>query len=133
MANRAGNKNSKKDVGIVYSGASGLYLMPEAPKKQVNWSAPAIQVGTASGQPQTSSSSCKLDLPGVLKDLPTSGNVMPGFHYKPMGIGEFFDAYCKVLFTKTSVAIFDKKGGASHHRLDGKQRSQIMEYLLVNL
>ena len=78
---------------------------------RVNWSAPAIQVGAASGQPQTSSSSCKLDLPGVLKDLPTSGNVMPGFHYKPMGIGEFFDAYCKVLFTKTSVAIFDKKGG----------------------
>ena len=28
-----------------------------------------------------------------------------------MGIGKFCDADCKVLYTKTSVAIFDKKGG----------------------
>ena len=34
---------------------------------------------------------------------------MPGFHHNLMGIGEFCDAYCKVLFTKSSVAIFDKK------------------------
>ena len=53
LANRATIKNSKKDVTIVGSGASGIYLTPEAPKKQVNWSAPAIQVGTSPGQTQT--------------------------------------------------------------------------------
>ena len=84
--------------------------MPDAPKKQVNWSSTAIQVGTTSGQPQNPSASCKLDLRGLPKDLPTWGHVMPGFQHNLMGVGEFFDAYCKVLFKKTSVAIFYKKG-----------------------
>ena len=35
---------------------------------------------------------------------------MPGFHHNLLGIGEFFYADCKFLFTKTSVTIFDKKG-----------------------
>ena len=35
---------------------------------------------------------------------------MPGFHHNLLGIGEFCDADCKVLFTKTSVTIFDNKG-----------------------
>ena len=86
--------------------------MPEAPKKQVNWSAPDIKIGTASVQPQTSSASYKLYLPGFPKDLPTSGDVMPGFHHNLMGIGAFCDSDCKLLFKKTSFTIFDKKGGA---------------------
>ena len=104
------NWHSKKGVAIVDSGASGIYLTPEVPKNQVNWSAPDIQVGTASVQPKISSASCKLDLPGLPKDLPTSGHVMPGFHHNLLGIGEFCDTDCKVLFTKTRVTIFDKKG-----------------------
>ena len=95
---------------IVDSGDIGIYLTPEAPKKQVNWSAPAIHVGTASGQPHTSSSSCKLNLTGLPKNLQTSGNVMPVFHHNLLGICEFCDADCKVLFTKTSVTIIDNKG-----------------------
>ena len=54
MANRAAIKISNKSVAIVYSGASGVYLTPEATKKQVNWSSPDIQVGTASVQSQNS-------------------------------------------------------------------------------
>ena len=92
------------------SGVSGIYLTSEAPKKQFNWYDPGIQVGTASGQPQTSSVLCKLDLPGLPKDLPTSGHVMPGFQHNLMEIGEFCDADCKALFTITSINIFDKKG-----------------------
>ena len=34
---------------------------------------------------------------------------MPGFHHNLLGIGEFCDADCKVLFTTTSVTIFDNK------------------------
>ena len=110
MANRAVIKNEKKYVAIVDSGASGFYLNPEAPKKQVNWSDTSIQVGKASGQLQTSSASCRIDLLGLPKYLPKSGHVMPGFHHNLMGIGEFCDADYKVLFTKTSITIFDKKG-----------------------
>ena len=100
MANRAAIKNSKKGVEIVDSRASGIYLTPEAPKNQVNWSSPDIQLGTASGQTQTPSASCKLDMPGLPKHLPTSGHVMPEFHHNPLGIGEFFDAYCKGTLNK---------------------------------
>ena len=35
---------------------------------------------------------------------------MPGFHHNLLGIGEFCNADCNVLFTKSSVTIFDKKG-----------------------
>ena len=105
LANREANKNSKKGMAIVDSGDCWIYLIPEAPKKQVNWSAPYIQVGTASGQPQTSSTSCKIDLLCLPKDLPNWGHVMPGCHHNILGIGEFFDADYKVLFTKTSVSI----------------------------
>ena len=34
---------------------------------------------------------------------------MPIFHRNIMGIGEFCDADCKVLFIKTSVTIVEKK------------------------
>ena len=34
----------------------------------------------------------------------------PGIQHNLLGIGEFFDADCKVLFTKTMATIFDKKG-----------------------
>ena len=35
---------------------------------------------------------------------------MPRFHHNLLGIGKFCDAECKVLFTKTSVTIFNKIG-----------------------
>ena len=35
---------------------------------------------------------------------------MPGFHHNLMGISEFCDADCKLLFTKTNITIFDNKG-----------------------
>ena len=98
-------------MAIVDSGTSGIYQTPEASKKQVSWSDSDIQVGTASGQPHTSLASCKLDLPCLPKDPPTSGHVIPGFHHNIMGIGEFCDANCKVLFANTSVTVFEKKGG----------------------
>ena len=89
LANRAAMKKSINGVAIVDSGSIGIYLTLEAHKKQVNCSAPDIQVGTESGQPHTSSASCKLDLPGLPKNLPTSGHVMPAFHHNLFGIGDF--------------------------------------------
>ena len=62
---------------------------------------------------KTSSASYKLDLPSLPKDLPTLGHVMPEFHHNLLEIGEFCDADCKVLFTKTSITIFDKKWSQS--------------------
>ena len=110
MANREAINKSQKDVAILDSGASGIYLTPEAPKKQVNWSTPNIQVGTASVQPQTSSASYKLDLLGLPKDLPTSGHVIPGFRYNLIGIGKFCDADYKALFKKQALPYLTRRG-----------------------
>ena len=113
MANRAAIKNSKNGVAIVDSGASGIYMTPEAPKNQVNWSDTAIQVGTSSGQLHNSSASYKIDLPGLQKDLLTSGHVMPVFYNNLLGIGEFCDVDCKFLFTKKASSYLTINGSHS--------------------
>ena len=83
-------------------------MAPEALKKQVDRSAPDIQIGTASGQPQTSSDLCKLDLTGLPKESTTSGHVKPGFQHNLLGIGECCDTDCKGLINKKMVPIFHK-------------------------
>ena len=89
MANRAAFKDSKRAVTIVDSGASGIYLTPESPKKKVNRSAPAIQVGIASGQPQTLSDLCKLDLTGLPKKYQPPGMSCLDFNITYLGLVNF--------------------------------------------
>ena len=98
-------KLAKQDTAIVDSGASGWYFTPGAPVSNVNNAAATIRVGTATGQAQTSEASCQLPLP----DLPPGlfGHIMPGFTHNILGIGNLCDTYCKFLFTKDSVSIYD--------------------------
>ena len=98
-------KLAKKDTAIVDSGASGWYFTPGAPVSNVNQNATTICVGTETGQAQTSEVSCKFPLP----DLPPGlfGHIMPGFTHNLFGIGNICDKYCKFLFTKHSVSIYE--------------------------
>ena len=98
-------KLAKHDTAIVDSGASGWYLTPGAPVSNVNKTAAKIRVGTATGQEQTSEASCELPLPDLLPGL--FGHIMPGFTHNIFGIGNICDKYCKVLFTKNCVSIYD--------------------------
>jgi len=90
------------------SGVSDIFLMTGAPLVDVDKTVPKVSVCTAAGQPESSSATCKLARPDLPDDVPTSGYVMPGFHHNLLGIGKFCDAECKVLFTKTTVTIFNK-------------------------
>ena len=99
-------KPSKQDTAIVDSGASGWYFTPDAPLSNVNKTAATIRVRTATGQAQEYEVSCKFPL----TDLPPGlfGHVMSGFTQNIFGNGNICDKYCKVLFTKHSVIIYDK-------------------------
>ena len=109
LGNRAARKLAKQ-TAIVDSGASDIFLMSGAPMVDVDETAPKVCVGTAAGQPESSSATCRLARPDLPDDVPTSGHVMPGFHHNLLGIGKFCDADCKVLFTKTTVTIFNTDG-----------------------
>ena len=105
LAMRMTTKLSKQDTAIVGSGASGWYFTPNALVFNVNKTAAKIPVGTTTGQAQTSEASCELPLP----DLPPGlfGHIISGFTHNLFGIGNICDKYCKVLFTKHSVSIYD--------------------------
>ena len=98
-------KLAKQDTAIVDSGASGWYFTPGSPVSNVNNTEATIHAGTATGQAQTSEASCKLTTP----DLPPGlfGHIMPGFTHSLLGIGSLCDKYCKFLFTKHSVSIYE--------------------------
>ena len=98
-------KLAKQDTAIVDSRASEWYFTPDAPVSNVNKTAATIRVGTATVQAQKSEASCKLPLP----DLPPGlfGHIMSGFTHNMFGISNLFDKYCKVLFKKHSVIIYD--------------------------
>ena len=110
ITNRAARREYNRNTAIVDSGASGIYLMPDAPTAATDPSSPPIRVGTATGCPQRSSASCRLNLQGVDGPFPTAGHVMPGFAHNLVGIGPFCDKDCSVLHTKNSVTIFDPQG-----------------------
>ena len=87
------------------SGASGWYFTPGAPVSNVNNATATISVGTETGQAQTSEASCELPLPDMPHGL--FGHIMPGFTHNLLGIGNICDKYCKLLFTKHTVSIYD--------------------------
>ena len=102
---RMATKLAKQDTDIVDSVASGWYFTPDAPVSNVIKTAATIHVGAATGQAQTSEAPCELPLP----DLPPGlfGHIMSGFTQNIFGIGNLCNKYCKVLFTKNSVSIYD--------------------------
>ena len=63
---------------IVDSGASGYFFSNDAHKKNVDTISPRIWVGTASGQPMTSSGSCDFIIHELPSDFPTTGHFVPG-------------------------------------------------------
>ena len=132
LANRRARKSS--DTAIVDSGASSIYVTPTAPTEQLDPSAPKVRVGTASGQPLVSSADCKLALPAIPDDMPSTGHVMPGFQHNLLGIAPFCDKDCNVLFTKHSVTIYDptnKPMLSGWREIDGHGNSKLWRISLV--
>ena len=67
-----------------------------------------IRVDTATTQAQQSDTSCTLPL----SDIPPGlfGHIMGGFIHNLLGIGNFCDRDCKVVFTRQTVTIYNKNG-----------------------
>ena len=96
-----------KDTAILESGASEWYLVPDAPVFNVNAHAPNVRVGNAKVHPKEFEASCELPLGGMPPGL--FGNILPSFWHNLFGIEIMCDKDCKVLFTKRSVIIYDRK------------------------
>ena len=76
------------------------------PKQNVDPTAPHIRVGTSSGQPMTSSSTCYILIPELPSAFPITGHVMPCFHNNFVGVGPMCDADYTVTFNKHAVTFY---------------------------
>ena len=92
------------------SGASNIYLTPEAPMSIIDCTAQAIQVGTAAGVLQKLSATCNLASPHLPADFPKTGYVMPEFHKNLVGIGPMCNAGYTVKFTADAVIVSNQDG-----------------------
>ena len=86
-------------------GASGYLFTKYAPKKNVDPTAPHIQVGTSSGQPMVSAGTFDFVIPQIHSDFPTTGHFMPGLQDNLVDVGPMYDANCTVIFSKHAVNI----------------------------
>ena len=91
------------DSAIVDSGSRNFYLASGVPCSAIDTTAPQVHAGTVTGQPQTSSASCRLHLYLPVRDA----HVMPGFKHSLIGIGRLCDENCTVLLTKHTLQVFD--------------------------
>ena len=77
---------------IVDSGATHLYIAPNAPHGPLDTSASRIRVGTKNVQVAISTAKAKLPIPHLAADLPTTGYIMPTFTNTIIGFGPIYDA-----------------------------------------
>ena len=101
------NENSllPEHTGIVDSGATHLYIAPNAPHGPLDTSATRIIVGTANGQVATSAAKAILLIPQSAADFPTTGYIMPTFTNTWIGIGPICDVNFAVVFKKQDVTV----------------------------
>ena len=107
-----GSENSlpPEQTGIVNSGATRLYITPNAPYGQLNTTANKIIVGTVNGQVAISTAKATLPIPQLAADFPTTGYIMPTFTNTLIGIGPICDANFIVVFRKEDVTVMSLDG-----------------------
>ena len=107
-----GNENSlpPEQTGIVDSGATHLYIAPNAPYDQLDTTASTIIVGTTNGQVALSTVKATLTIPQLAADFPTAGYIMPTFTNTLIGVGPICDANCTVVFRKEDVTFMSPEG-----------------------
>ena len=87
------------------SGATHLYIAPDAPHGPLGTSTATIKVGTANGQVATPAKKSNLPIQKLAADFPTTGYIMPAFNNTLIGGGPIFDANCTVVFKKKDVTV----------------------------
>ena len=97
-------------TGKVDSGATLMYIAPNAPYGQMNITAKKIRVGTENGQVVSSTEMATLPIPQLEADLPTKGYIMPTFTNTLIGVGPICDANYTVVFRKEDVTVISPQG-----------------------
>ena len=97
-------------TGIADTGASHLYIAPQAPHGPINTTAPKIHVGSANGQVVPSSAIATLPIPQQVHDIPCEGHIMPTFTNTLVVIGPIYNAGCTVTFTSKEVTVYSARG-----------------------
>ena len=82
------------------SGATHIYIAPNAPYVKLGTTGKQIRVGTANGQVANSTAMATLPIPQVIAEFPTKGYIMPTFTNTLIGVGPICDDNCTVVFKK---------------------------------
>ena len=100
----------QQHTGILDSGATHLYIAPNAPHGPLDTSTATVKVGTANGQVATSAAKSTLPIPQLVADFPTTGYIMPSFTNTFIGVGPICDANCTIVFKKKYVTVILQEG-----------------------
>ena len=92
------------------SGATHLYIAPNAPSGQLDTTAKKISIGTANLQVAISTAKATLPIPQLAADFPTMGYIMPTFTNTLIGVGTICDANFTVVFRKEDVTVMSPDG-----------------------
>ena len=92
------------------SGATHIYIAPNAPYEKMDTTGKHIRVGTANGQVTNSTAMATLPIPQVKEDFPKKGYIMPTFTNTLIVVGPICDADCTVMFKKEDVTVLSPKG-----------------------
>ena len=93
--------------GVADTGASAIYFSEDAPVTHVDNTAPAVAVGTATGQRQQSVVTAQHQIPDLPNAFLQTGHVMPGLQQTLIGIGPIYDAGFMVTFSEDEVVVHD--------------------------
>ena len=102
----------QKHTGIVYSGATHLYIAPSTPHGPPDTSAATISGGTANIKVKKSAVKATITIARLESDFPTTGYIMNSLTNILIGVGTICDADCKVVFMKKYVTALSPKGKA---------------------
>jgi hypothetical protein len=97
-------------TGIANFGSNGHYFAPDAPVANYNPQAPTVEVCMASGHSKRSVASATLASATALPLAASSGHVMHNFPHSLIGLGQFANQDCTIVFTQTTVTVYHSDG-----------------------
>ena len=107
-----GEKNNllQEHTRIVDSGATQVYIAPNAPHGTLDTSATKIRVGTENGRVATSEAKATLSISQLTADLPTAVYIIPTFTNTLIVVDPIFDANYTRLFKNQDVTVLSPVG-----------------------
>ena len=95
---------------IVDSGATHMYIAPNAPYEKMDTTGKQIRVGIENLQVASFTATATLSIPQLNADFPTKSYIMPTFTHTLIGVGPICDANCTVVFKKEHVTVLSPQG-----------------------